>query len=347
MISVNEITQIEFGVTSKCNAACPLCARQLIGTSTLDPNIIQSDLSLENFKTITSGLGENSKNIDADFCGTVGDIIAHPDAESIIRHASENYKTANLHTNGSAKPKTFWQNIAKLNNVHVIFSIDGLNDTNHLYRINTNFDNIITNAKIFIDSGGYAIWKFIKFAHNEHQVEQAKQIAKELGFKSFQSIASTRWILPKVNVSKDAYKKKVNKTAVPTQLAPSTEANKIKSTWYRDFKFKEINCRTIADKYLYIDENAKLWPCCHFHSHYAARRPAFIDYWTKIEKCYGNNFNSLLNKTVDELLNHEYFQHYLKKSFGNSGEICYRCIQACAKNRELQRKNDYKKQKIS
>lgn len=347
MISVNEITQIEFGVTSKCNAACPLCARQLIGTSNIDPNIIQSDLSFENFKIITEGLGSNSKNINADFCGTTGDIIAHPDAENIIKYASTYYKEANLHTNGSAKSVSFWQNIAKLKNVHVIFSIDGLSDTNHLYRINTNFDTIIKNAKIFIDAGGYAIWKFIKFSHNEHQVDKAKELAKELGFKKFQSIASTRWILPKVDIKKDSYKNKINKTAVQTQLSPASESNKIKSAWYRDFSYKEINCRTIADNYLYIDENAKLWPCCHFHSHYAASRPAFINYWKKIENLYGNNFNSLLNNTVDDLLNHEYFQEYLKNSFKDSKEVCYRCIQACAKNRELQRQEDYKKEQIS
>ena len=56
----------------------------------------------------------------------------------------------------------------------VIFAIDGLEDTNHLYRVNTNFNKIMENAKAFINAGGIARWDFIAFAHNEHQIEEAK-----------------------------------------------------------------------------------------------------------------------------------------------------------------------------
>ena len=52
--------------------------------------------------------------------------------------------------------------------VKVTFGIDGLQDTNHLYRISTNFDKIIKNAKAFIDAGGFAKWHMLVFEHNEH-----------------------------------------------------------------------------------------------------------------------------------------------------------------------------------
>lgn len=343
MISLSEITQIEFGVTSNCNAACPLCARQLIGTSNLDPNIALNNLSLDLFKKITDDLGNDATHINADFCGTVGDIIAHPQAEEIITYASKHYKETNLHTNGSAKSKVFWANIAKLDNVHVTFSIDGLEDTNNIYRINTNFSTIIENAKTFINAGGYAIWKFIKFSHNEHQTDIAKKLAFDLGFKQFTTIPSTRWVLPKVDVTKDAYKRKINKTSKSIELKPASDSNLVKSIWYREFKFKEINCRTIADKYVYIDETGKLWPCCHFHSHYAAKRPSFIDFWKNIENYYGKDFNSLINNTVKQVLESEFFKEYLQESFTNPDKVCYRCIQTCSVDKELQRTNDYKK----
>ena len=45
--------------------------------------------------------------------------------------------------------------------------------------------NIIKNAQAFIDAGGYAVWKMIKFDHNEHQVEDCRALAKNLGFQRF------------------------------------------------------------------------------------------------------------------------------------------------------------------
>jgi len=49
------------------------------------------------------------------------------------------------------------------------------------------------NAKAFIDAGGIAHWDFIVFQHNEHQVEEARHLAKEMGFKNFNVKKTTRW----------------------------------------------------------------------------------------------------------------------------------------------------------
>jgi hypothetical protein len=67
----------------------------------------------------------------------------------------------------------------------VTFSIDGLEDTNHLYRRNVNWNLLIENVKSFIDAGGTAVWDYLIFKHNEHQIDQAKQYSIDLGFKEF------------------------------------------------------------------------------------------------------------------------------------------------------------------
>ena len=72
------------------------------------------------------------------------------------------------------------------------FSIDGLADTNKLYRIGINHDRVMANAKAFIEAGGKARWKFIVFRHNEHQVEEARELAKDMGFWQFDKHVSTR-----------------------------------------------------------------------------------------------------------------------------------------------------------
>jgi hypothetical protein len=41
---------------------------------------------------------------------------------------------------------------------------------------------VIANAQAFIAAGGRAQWNYIVFRHNEHQVEQAKQLANSMRF---------------------------------------------------------------------------------------------------------------------------------------------------------------------
>jgi sulfatase maturation enzyme AslB (radical SAM superfamily) len=67
----------------------------------------------------------------------------------------------------------------------MIFSIDGLEDTNHIYRRNVKWDKLISNVKSFINAGGVAEWDYLVFKHNEHQLEEAEKFSKELGFKFF------------------------------------------------------------------------------------------------------------------------------------------------------------------
>ena len=79
--------------------------------------------------------------------------------------------------------------IKKIDN---IFPIDGLADTNSMYRRMTNFDKIMDNANAFISAGGNAHWKMIEFEHNKHQIEEARTVGKENGFANF-TITSQQW----------------------------------------------------------------------------------------------------------------------------------------------------------
>ena len=57
------------------------------------------------------------------------------------------------------------------------------------------FSKIIKNATAFISNGGHAEWAFLKFKHNEHQVETARQLSVELGFKKFSMKNTSRFLL--------------------------------------------------------------------------------------------------------------------------------------------------------
>ena len=58
-----------------------------------------------------------------------------------------------IHTNGGARNVEFWENLGKLSkiagkNILVIFSVDGLEDTNHIYRRNVKWDKLKENGNL-------------------------------------------------------------------------------------------------------------------------------------------------------------------------------------------------------
>ena len=109
-----------------------------------------------------------------------------------------------MNTNGSARTQDWWRDLAKTigTDGYVIFSIDGLEDTNYLYRKNTVWEKIIDNAKAFIDAGGIAHWEYIVFEHNQHQIEEARRLSEQMGFQKFQVKTSSRFFSSVVRITK-------------------------------------------------------------------------------------------------------------------------------------------------
>jgi MoaA/NifB/PqqE/SkfB family radical SAM enzyme len=134
-------------------------------------------------------------------CGNYGDPCACKEFVAIYEYVREinPYIGLACNTNGSLRNPAWWSRLGAvmkeeqcLGN-YCTFSLDGLEDTNHLYRRNTNWKKIMENAKAFIDAGGVAHWDYIVFEHNEHQIDEARQLAIDMGFKNFNIKRTTRW----------------------------------------------------------------------------------------------------------------------------------------------------------
>ena len=126
------------------------------------------------------------------FCGNYGDPIVAKDLLPIIEYFLKYNPQMRIevNTNGSARPEKWWRDLALLLGPDeaqggVWWGLDGLGDTNHLYRRNTDWNIIMRNARAYIEKGGVAHWNFIAFKHNEHQIEEARALAKEMGFHHF------------------------------------------------------------------------------------------------------------------------------------------------------------------
>ena len=184
MFDYNQIDEYQLEITSYCNAACPQCPRNDNGGGInkrmplchLDRSAID--------RAFTPELCNRLRQVF--FCGSYGDPIMHPDFLDILRDFRKKNPTLWLyfHTNGGVHEPEYWAEIAHIMAGYgqIDFGIDGLEHTLHLYRKNVSYAKVIENAQAFIDAGGRAQWNFIVFNHNENEVEQVKQLGKEMGF---------------------------------------------------------------------------------------------------------------------------------------------------------------------
>jgi len=184
----DEVRIVHLELTHRCNAACPMCSRNIHGGA-LNPDMPLSELSLADIKTILlPDFVRQLKRIYA--CGNYGDPIVARDCIEVFRYLRDNGPDLNLclHTNGSARRPGWWRELAtimKQGPHYLRFGIDGLEDTNHIYRRGADWKTVMRSAETFIAAGGQAEWDYLVFRHNEHQVESARKLAREMGFKEF------------------------------------------------------------------------------------------------------------------------------------------------------------------
>lgn len=263
MFKFTELRQLHLEITNNCQASCPMCTRNNHGLP--NPNINLRSWTLDEYKTIISPEVLNQVTMIY-FCGNYGDPLLNNDLLDMIEYSVEvnNNIDIRIHTNGSLRSKDWWTRLANIlpEKNMVIFALDGLEDTQAIYRVGTDYNKIIENAKAFIQAGGNANWTFIRFKHNEHQVEEAQRRAKELGFKDFVLKDSSRWLMePKFPVyGKD---EEVIYNLEPSQYSEiKIIDNNIINNYKTLLKDVEIDCYASHAKEAYIDTYGHVFPCC-------------------------------------------------------------------------------------
>lgn len=195
MYKYEEIRTVHLEMTEACNASCPMCARNLNGGE-ISPLLHGAELKISDIERIFRS--DFIKQLNRLYmCGNYGDPAVASDTLEAFAYFREHNPNISLsmHTNGSVKKPEWWAELAQVINKkgYVIFGLDGLEDTNHLYRQGTVWRNIMRNVEAFIAAGGRARWDYIVFAHNEHQVEEAESLAKQMGFEKFNIKKSNRF----------------------------------------------------------------------------------------------------------------------------------------------------------
>lgn len=349
MFKFNELKSVHLEISTRCQASCPMCPRKFRG-GVENPWLELVDWTYEDFKKIF-----NQELLDQltgiYLCGNFGDPIMNNDLIKMCRHVKENasHLDVRIHTNGGARSVEWWKELYHaLPSQHtVVFGIDGLEDTNHLYRVGVNWDILIRNAKAFIDEGGIADWVFIRFKHNEHQELDAHNMSKELGFKRFTVKNTTRF------VGDEKYYVLDKDGNVERYLEPpvNNEVKFITPSQIKNYKEvllnSEVDCYVKKTKEIYIDGHKNVFPCCFLASApYNYRAPSLpydendhksiirhiyeqtlSQYYDLVESLGGIDNLSATNRTVKEIVDDERWQSIWEDYWGEKKLIT--CARAC------------------
>lgn len=256
-------------ISSLCNAECPLCPRNFHGF-TFNAGYIEHNMTLAECQQLFPA--EFVKQLtEVLLNGNFGDMLMNPEAADIVEYfRSVNPDLAiKINTNGGARNAEFWTRLAKTRAV-VHFCLDGLEDTHSIYRRNTVYATVLKNAQTFIQAGGRAVWRMIRFDHNQHQIDLARKLSRELRFGNFMLVDQGRNTGPVFNNKKELVYVLGNYTGETDLDKKLNHIIKMQSdTGINDIDFKnfgpaadKIICQAIPERSIYVNSLGEVYPCC-------------------------------------------------------------------------------------
>lgn len=325
---LNQIRNIQIDITSNCNARCPSCVRNSYGGNPIK-GLPLTDFDFDVWNRFVSEDLNGKDILSLRFEGIWGDPCVHPQLLEMVdiytRHHPSTVVT--MATNGGGKTAEWWAKLATVlknqSYFHRIdFNIDGLKDTNGLFRRDIDFDLLMDNLKAFCDAGGNAAWIFQVFDHNKHQIDNAKQLAEDIGCMEF----AIRKVFNEITLV-DAYDAKYELTA-----------SNVKDINYNSWTFKddspmvrihrklksartESPCRWFKHNQIMIDPWGFVWPCIHVSKFTYDDDPMGII----VDDMFDDHgeFNNLKNNKLNEILTHPWYTDIHESAVtGGKWKVC-------------------------
>ena len=234
-------------LTTRCILECPACARTFFSKK-LNRPVPKIDLDtdlLNKFLDCDSGRQIEKFHFESNH----GDAIYLPGFIEFLQHWRGS-KTFNIVTNGSRMKLDFWNKLASVltEKESITFSIDGLEDTNPLYRINSDWSSIIAGLDIMVKHGVPVTWKTVIFSHNQHQLKDIETFAYQHGASKFELVKSHRF---------------GDESMQPDQSYVLVER------LYQNSKDSPVTSpQCDQGSQLYISSDGYCWPCCWITSYY-------------------------------------------------------------------------------
>lgn len=261
MLKYENIRQVEIELSSNCSATCPLCSRNTFGYN-MDLGFPKLNLSLDQVRNLLDPVFIKQLTTII-FQGNFGDFSSNKETPSIVRYFLEHNPGLKVkgHTHGNLQNNDWW---ASLVGMHIIFALDGLEDTHSLYRRNTSWSKTIEHAKAFIQAGGTATWKMIEFDHNRHQIDECRQMAHDLGMHFY--------LQPNLKNSGPVFnQKKEYLHSINNHQGSKNFEDYIREEILLEDIILEpvdyISCESLDLKGIFIQSNGEVYPCCYM-AHY-------------------------------------------------------------------------------
>lgn len=171
--------------TNICHLHCPLCP-----TGSGKSPKKRGHITLDTFKKIIDELGPYALHV---YLHNWGESLLHREIINFISYA-KSYRTAvSLSTNLSFHLSEERADSLIASGLDtLVMSIDGTcRETYSKYRVGGDFDLVIKNVRLLVErkrllksSRPFLEWQFLKMRHNVHEINRAREMAKEIGVDS-------------------------------------------------------------------------------------------------------------------------------------------------------------------
>jgi len=173
--------KLTIDIGNVCNLKCPLCP-----TGRNDKSASKGLMQFGGFKKVIDELGDYLTNLDL---YNWGEPLLNKDLIKMIRYAKGRNIPVTISTNLNILEEGMAEQIISTYIDKIFISCDGASpETYSKYRVGGDFDTVISNTAQLVEAkeklkNHYTrlILLFHVFRHNEHEVEEVKEVAKSLG----------------------------------------------------------------------------------------------------------------------------------------------------------------------
>ncbi|MDP2385768.1 MAG: radical SAM protein [Bacteroidota bacterium] len=183
--------QITIDPASHCNLRCPACHTGTKFSEMVKPSF----LKFKDFQTILNQVKDHTLSIAL---YNWGEPFLNKEIFDIISFATENKVGTTMHSNFNHFNEKMADNLVRSGLTHLYLSIDGATqEVYEQYRVKGKLNNVLHNIQLLNDAKKkhnsqlpFITWKYLKFAHNEHEILDAHKIAKTLNVNNFEVFAA-------------------------------------------------------------------------------------------------------------------------------------------------------------
>lgn len=287
-----------------CQLKCPLCP-----TGLGRPTRQKTFLSLDDFKKIVDEAGSYLCEVDL---YNWGEPFLNKDIFKMIEYAKKGGIKVNISSNLNLLKESWMNEMVRLQLDQLTVSLDGTTAESYKkYRVGGNYELVMANLRKLIATKKSCrskhpkiIWQFLIMKHNEHEIEEAKKLAKEIGVDKL-NLRPVRCDMGNELLMSDQEKVDSIQEWLPTQEKHSRYNYKTKT------KKNPLSKCLFQTTTMVINANGSVSPCCGIYD----------EKW---------DFGNALQDGVFNVWNNEKYQHarktVLEKETSDKDLICTHCI---------------------